>query len=435
MNRFIAAAVLAAASVGSCLADDGSEAWSVHGQATYIAQHKASFPAPYSGANSLSPETATSYSFSTTLFVGRRLWQGAEAYGNLEGVQGVPFSNLTGLGGFTNGELQKTAGPQLIWYRARLFLRQTFGFGGGTETLEADKNRLASNVDQRRLVLTVGNLAITDLFDDNRFAHDPRTDFMNWSLIDSGAYDFAADARGYTWGVAAEWHDLDWALRAGRFLEPGQSNGMALDTRISRHYGDQLELEKDVNVAGKDGKIRVLAFHNVGVMGRYRDALAVGHALGQPPDLALVRRRNAKWGAALNVEQELGGDIGAFGRVSWNNGQTETYSFTEIDRSIALGAAFGGTRWGRKNDELGLALVRNGLSAAHRDYLAAGGLGFFLGDGRLNYRPEQIGELYYNLGFGKAVKLGVDAQRVANPGYNADRGPVNFYGVRAHAEF
>ena len=435
MIRYAILATAVAVLPFRCLADERSDDWSVHGQATYIAERKPSFDAAYSGPNSLGAAAARSYSFTTTLLAGARLWQGAEAFANLEGVQGIPFSNLTGVGGFTNGELQKTAGPSLKWYRARLFARQTFGFGGGTETVEEDKNQLRGEADRRRLVITAGNLAVTDLFDNNRFAHDPRTDFFNWSIMDSGAYDYAADARGYSWGIAAEWHDVDWVLRAGRFLVPKESNGLALDTRILEHYGDQLELEKPVSIGGRDGRVRVLAFHNVAVMGRFRDAIALGEQLGQAPDLARVRRKTDKWGAALNVEQEVARDVGVFARLSANNGETETYSFTEIDRSLALGASLKGKRWGRDDDEIGLAFVRNGLSLAHRDYLAAGGLGFFLGDGRLNYRAEQIVEAYYNVGVAKWFTLGFDVQRIANPGYNADRGPAGFYGMRLHAEF
>ena len=429
-----AAAFLLAASSISRAADEPPET-SFHFQATYIAQHKPSFSAAYTGPNSLTTETATAYTFTTTFFMAGRLWQGGEWYANLEGVQGVPFSNLTGLGGFPNGELQKTVGSALTWYRARLFARQTFGFGGGTETIEEEKNQLAVEVDRRRLVLIAGNLAATDLFDNNRYAHDPRTDFFNWAVMDSGAYDYAADARGYSWGVAAEWHDVDWAFRAGRFLVPKESNGLALDTRILEHYGDQFEFEKRVLVAGREGTVRVLLFHNVAIMGKFGDAIALGRRLGQPPDLTQVRRRNSKWGGAVNLEQSLGTNVGAFARLSWNDGRTEAYSFTEIDRSVALGGSIKGQAWGRDGDEVGVAFLQNGLSPAHREYLAAGGSGFFLGDGRLSYQPERISEVYYSVGLGKLLNVSLDAQHVAHPGYNSDRGPVNFYGVRAHFEF
>jgi hypothetical protein len=428
------ATALPAAALAQAAAPE-EEQWSLHAQATYIYQKKPAFTSPYEGPNSLAAERARDYSFTTTIFAGARLWKGGEAYANLEGVQGVPISELTGLGGLTNGELQKTAGPKLTWYRARLFLRQTVGLGGGTEPVEADKNQLGGTVDKRRLVITAGNLAVMDIFDNNKFAHDPRTDFLNWSLITSGAYDFAADSRGYSWGLAAEWYDEGWAARIGRFAQPKESNGLPLDFRLFKHYGDQIEIERALELAGRPGRLRVLLFRNVAVMGRFSDALAQARATGGPPDLARVRRLTSKYGFAANAEQELTDELGGFVRASWNNGQAETYAFAEIDSSVAAGLVLKGKRWHRDRDELGLAFVVNALSAAHRDYLAAGGLGFFIGEGRLNYRTEQIAEAYYSVALVKGAWLTFDAQRIRNPAYNADRGPASFYAARLHLEF
>ncbi|HXZ47884.1 MAG TPA: carbohydrate porin [Usitatibacter sp.] len=430
----LAFAVLCLASSQPCRADEPQEDLSLHAQATYVPQYKPSFPALYTGPHSLGPEAAHAYSFSTTLFAGARLGPDLEGYADLEGTQGFPFSNQTGLGGFSNGELAKTAGTEIKWYRARLFVRGTFGYGGGGETIPADQNQLAGTVDRRRLVVTAGNLSIADVFDDNAYAHDPREDFLNSAVISSGAYDYAADTRGYTWGIVAEWHEPEWSLRAARFAEPEEPNGQTLDSRMFQHYGDQVELERSLAMRGREGKLRVLAFRNVAVMGRYRDALHLGEDQGQSPDVSLVRRRNVKWGLALNVEQEIAPELGFFARASWSDGQTETYSFAEIDRSIAFGASLGGGRWGRPDDRLGVALAWNGLSCAHRDYLAAGGLGYFLGDGRLSYGPERIVEAYYRIVVLKGIELSIDAQRIANPGYNRDRGPARFYGLRLHAE-
>ena len=411
------------------------EDWSLHGQLTYIAQKKPAFDAAYTGPHSLVPEAEHSYSFTGTLFAGARLWQGGEGYLNIEMIQGRPFSNQTGMGGFPNAELQKSAGPDVTWYKARLFWRQTFGFGGGEEKFDADANQLRTTVDKRRLVFTVGTLAIGDLFDNNKFSHDVRTDFQNGSLLASGAYDYAANARGYTAGFAAEWHDVDWAVRAGRFMQPQESNGLGLDTALFSHFGDQVEYERGYAIGGREGRLRVLAYHNVAIMGRYEDAIALGKQLGQTPDITQVRKRNEKWGVAGNIEQDVAPDLGIFVRASWNNGQTETYAFTEIDRSIALGAVLAGTRWGRPDDQAAVAFVSNGISAAHRDYLALGGLGFFLGDGALNYGLEQTLEARYGLSLGKHFILSADYPHTQNPGYNRDRGPANFYGMRLHAEF
>jgi hypothetical protein len=216
------------------------ETWNAKFQATYLWQKKPSFHAPYTGTNSLLPERELAYSFTATAFLGYRPWQGGELYFDPEMIQAVPFSNLHGLGGLTNGEQQKTSGPNPTFYRARLFLRQTFGFGGGQDAVESGPNQIAGMVDKRRLVVTVGNLSIIDIFDNNAYAHDPRTQFTNWTFLTHGAFDYAGDARGYTIGAAAEYYYDDWAVRAGRFMGPMESNGLPLDTRITKHYGEQI---------------------------------------------------------------------------------------------------------------------------------------------------------------------------------------------------
>lgn len=411
------------------------QTWDAKFQATYIWQAKRSFGAAYSGPNSLSTQREKSYSFTATAFLGVRAWTGGEFYLNPEVVQGVPLSDLTGLGGFTNGEIQKTAGPSLTVYRARTYLRQTWGLGGERESVESDANQLAGSRDKRRLVLTIGNFAVTDVFDQNTYAHDPRTTFLNWALIAHGAYDFAADARGYSWGAALEYVYDDWALRAGRFEQPKESNGLPLDSRIFVHYGDQIELEHAHKIAGQSGKVRLLGYRNVAVMGAYRDALEQAAQSGAPPDLTRVRRERAKYGFGINIEQAVSRSVGAFIRASWSDGQSETYAYTEIDRSFAGGVAIKGDIWDHANDMLGVALVRNGLSNAHRNYLASGGLGFFLGDGRLTYRPEDIIETYYALAVAPHTLATLDYQRIRSPGYNADRGPASFVALRLHIEF
>ena len=416
-----------------------SEPWQVHGQATYVWQAKPAFAARYSGVNSLSPLQEKSYSFTSTLYLGWRLGRETELYFNPELVQGVPMSNLTGLGGLTNGELQKTAGAHPVLYRARLFLRHTWGLGGEREAVVADQNQLAGWREARRLVLTAGNLAVSDLFDANGLAHDARTQFMNWSLLTHGAYDFAADARGYSWGAALEYFSEDWVLRAGRFIQPKASNGLPLDYRILRHHGDQVEFEAPYTLAGQPGRLRLLAFRNVAVMGGFQDALTLAASTGGTPDVAPVRRRRSKTGAGINLEQTVTPTLNAFARLARNDGASETYAFAEIDRSLSLGLALQGTAWGRAQDTLGLAWARNGLSRAHQDFLAAGGSGFFVGDGRLSYRPESIVEAYYRLGLDtpplRRSALSIGFQHIRNPAYNADRGPVKVASVRLHTEF
>ena len=417
-------------------AQDVPEEMSAKFQATYVWQGKSPFGAPYSGPHSLSPDREKSYSFTATAALGTRTWTGGEVYFNPEVAQGVPLSGLTGLGGFTNGEIARTSGPNPTFYRARLFARQTWGFGGGSESVQSDANQLAGSVDRRRLVLTAGNLAVLDIFDDNRFSHDPRTQFLNWSLMTHGAYDYAADARGYSWGFALEYfHDAS-TLRAGRFIQPKEPNQLALDPRVFKHYGDQVEIERAYALANRPGKLRILVFRNVARMARYQDALDLAAQVGGPPDINAVRTvERVKRGIGLNLEQEISPSVGLFGRASWADGQTETYAFTEIDRSLSGGVSVKGGAFGRARDTLGIAYVRNALSTAHRDYLAAGGLGFFLGDGALDYRPENILETYYSLNVVKDFWFSVDFQRISNPGYNADRGPATVISGRLHYGF
>lgn len=411
------------------------EEWNAKFQSTYIWQRKEAFAAAYSGANSLSPEAEKSYSFTATAAFGVRPWSGGELYFDPEVAQGVPLSNLTGLGGMSNGEMARTSGATPTFYRARLFLRQVWGFGGDRVAVESAANQLAGLVDKRRLTLTAGNVSVTDLFDTNAYNHDPRTQFINWSIMTHGAYDFAADSRGYTWGVALEYVDDAWAVRGGRFAQPRDSNGLALDPKIFRHYGDQLEFEHTHRIGALEGKVRVLAFRNVANMGAYSDALALSAATGATPAVADVRARHAKTGFGISVEQALTSDAGLFARASRADGKTETYAFAEIDRSISVGVLLKGSSWSRPADTAGLAIVRNSLSSSHRAYLAAGGLGFFVGDGKISYRPEAIAEFFYNYAIGKNSHFGVNWQRIENPAYNHDRGPVSVASVRLHIDF
>ena len=410
--------------------------WDVRFQSTYVTQSKRAFRAAYSGENSLSPNREASYSFTATAALGVRLWPGAEIYLNPEVAQGVPLSGLTGLGGFPNGELARTSGAALKLYRARSFLRQTWDLGGDEQKVEADINQLAGTTRKQRLVFTVGTLSVQDLFDDNTYAHDPRVEFLNWALLTHGAYDFAADARGYTSGFALEYFRDDWAFRFGRFAQPKQPNGQPLDYRLFKNYGDQIEIEHAHTMAGLPGKLRLLAFRNVATMARFSDALTLADRTGTTPSIDNVRTgQRAKVGVGINAEQSITPEMGVFVRAMWADGKTETYAFTEIDRSISVGAMMTGAKWGRNKDATGLALASNELSKPHRAYLARGGLGFFIGDGALNYRPETITEAFYRWNVMKAAWLSADFQYIRNPAYNADRGPVRVASVRLHTEF
>ena len=420
--------------------ESASEQWSVHGQATYINQFKNNFNSPYYGSKSLlnksDGDIYKSYTFSATAFLGTRLWEGAEAYINPEMFEGIPFSGLSGLGGFSNGELQKGTAIPPIYYMARMFLRQTFGFGGGQEHIEGVANQLAGNVDKRRLVVSYGTFSALDFFDANAYSHDPRTQFLNWSLMASGAYDYAANSRGYTYGFVGEYyHDEEWVMRLARLAMPKSPNSLALDYDLTQQYGNTAEITHLHTINGQAGKARVLVFQNRGIMSTYNSAMNFGQQSNTTPDILSTRYGyQTKWGYALNGEQAITENIGAFGRWSWNNGQTETQAFTDISNSLSGGLSIKGAGWGRPQDTIGIGAALNGISSQQISYLQKGGVTMFIGDGRLNYKKEQIFETFYSWNVYKSLSLSADYQRIANPGYNADRGPVNFYGLRAHIE-
>ena len=412
------------------------ETWNAHFQSTYVRQEKPAFHSPYEGPNSLTGAQERSYSFTATAALGLRVGPHTEAYFDAEAAQGVPLSGLAGFAGFPNGELAKTSGANLTVYTARAFLRHTIELGGEAVKLESDSNQLATVYGSRRVVITAGIFSGLDLFDANSYAHDPRTQFQNWALMTHAAYDYAADARGYTHGVAIEYFDAGWSVRAARLAVPREPNGLALDNKLLDHYGDQVEFAHDYSVAGQGGTARLLAFRTRAVLARYADALAVADAAGGvPPDLASVRHgEQVKYGLGVAIEHRLANDIGLFARALRADGRTETDAFTEADGSVSLGVAITGERWHRGQDTFGLAFAGSALSSGHREYLARGGTTVFLGDGALNYRPERIAEAYYRAEVAKGTSVSLDYQRVVNPGCNADRGPVSVYGVRLHWE-
>lgn len=411
------------------------ETWNAHFQSTYIWQKKPSFSSPYEGSHSLHGEAEKSYSFTATGALGMRLGPSTEAYFDPEVAQGVPLSGLVGLAGFSNGEFAKTSGPNPTAYSARLLVRHTIGLGGPRTAVESAANQLAGSYDSRRIVITAGTFSLPDLFDANSYAHDPRTQFMNLALTTHAAYDYPADSRGYTNGAAVEYFDDGWSLRAARVAVPREPNQMQLDEHIVRHFGDQVEVARDYSAAGQSGTVRLLAYRIRAVMAAYSDALALADASGDTPTLDSVRtREHSKVGAGVDIEHKLREDIGVFARAMRADGKTETYAFTEADRSLSLGTSIGGSSWQRSGDTLGATVERSFLSPAHRTFLQRGGLTFFLGDGGLSYRPEHVLETYYSAQLTKGVHLTADYQRISHPGYNADRGPVSFYAVRVHWE-
>ncbi len=417
----------------SVLAQD-AETWNAHFQVTTVGQFQPSFHSPYAGANSLSARGGLSESLTATAAVGGRVATGTELWIDPELAQGKPVSGLVGLAGFPNGELAKTSSRIPTPYIARAFLRETLDLGGAPVAQESDVDQLRGNVSSRRLVITAGRISLLDVFDANPVAHDPRSQFMNWVLMTHGAWDYAADARGYSDGLAVELVEDAWALRAGRFALPRQPNGLALDGRLGIHHGDQVELAHTHELAGRAGSVRVLAFRDRARMVAWDDALAAAPA-GQAPSLDDgLAREHAKTGFGIDVDQALAADLSAFVRALRADGRTGTEAFAESDASLSTGLALTGARWSRPRDTLGIAAAADAISDAHRAYLARGGMGAFVGDGALRYGPERILEAYYNAAIGAGFSLTADVQRIANPGYNKDRGPASAVALRLHWE-
>ena len=410
------------------------ENWNAKFQSTFVWQRKPGFNAPYSGPLSLAPQQEETYTWSATMALGKRLWEGGEIYFDPEVAMGVPLSNLTGLGGFYNGEITRASGDMPIIYPVRLFMRQTWGQGGGEVAMSSAMNQVAGVVDKNRTVMTLGFLPPLDIFDNNQYAHDPRTQFMNWCNMTYCAFDYAADSRGNSWGVALEYYRDDWVLRFGQFMQPLLANQLPLDQDLLRHFGQNFEIEHAHEIAGQPGKLRLLAFRNRAVMGGYEDALNYAVIHGGVQNTANTLREREKYGAGLGLEQAITPALGIFAREMWQDGGSDTYAFTEAHHSLAAGFVLSGAVWQREQDSVGVSAMQNEISDAYQKYLQAGGLGFFIGDGALNYRPEQILETYYSLNMAHGIWLAADYQYIRNPAYNADRGPLSIVGIRLHWE-
>ena len=414
------------------LSDPESDRWEIHGQSTYLAQGYPAFRALYSGPNSLTPAPQAQATWSNSLFLNVRLWQGGELYYNPELLQGFGLSDTVGAGGFPSGEAQKSNFPYPHYNTSRLFLRQTFGFGGEQEELASGPSQLPGKVDVSRLTIQLGKFAVTDIFDGNAYAKDTRKDFMNWAMWAPGAFDYSADKVGLSYGATAEFNQKQWALRSGYFLIQSVSNSSSFDTHVPERGTYVLELETRYSLFSQPGKIRTIGWMNSAYSGSYRETLD-NPALNL--DISQTRTGRIKYGYVVNLEQALNDEIGLFGRWSWNDGKTEIMAFTDIDASLSLGTSIKGTRWGRPDDVIGIGGAINSLSRDHRDFIAAGGLGILIGDGQLNYRRERILESYYAYALNKQFTLTGDYQLIVNPAYNADRGPVSIFSGRLHGEF
>jgi len=412
-----------------------SQWWNLHGQFTNVTQYHPSFASPYAGTNSLDPGNTGRETSDITLYGGLRLWSGAALYINPEFDEGYGLSGTLGVAGFPSGEAYKVGARNPYFRLPRAFVRQVIALSPAHASAASDgANQLADPTYADNLTITLGKFSVVDIFDSNQYAHDPRADFMNWALIDGGAFDYPADAWGYTYGGAVEWTQSWWSLRGGAFALSKVPNTKDIDGQFHQ-FGLVVEGEERHSLGDHPGKIKLLAFLNRGRMGAYSQALAQAQRSGAAPDTALVRRYSSRPGFAANLEQEFAPDLGGFVRASLNSGDKEAYEFTEINRSLAAGLSLQGQRWHRGDDTVGVAALINALSPDARAYFAAGGIGILIGDGRINYGLEKILESYYALKVAQPLTLTADIQYVCNPAYNRDRGPVTILGLRLHAQF
>jgi len=433
------------------------ERWSAYGQFTYISSWKAPFSAAYTNLNgsnhSLLPSSEHSFTATATLFLGIALWRGAEVYLVPEMISSRPLSGLVGLGAsIQNFELQKQGAITPSVYLSRLYLTQTINLGGSRVERASGPMQLGTTLDSRRLLFAIGNYSILDFFDRNSVVGDPRRQLFSMAFLSHGAYDFAADSRGYTFGGLFELHWDDWAVRAGRFAAPKQPNQLELEYRLDRFYSDQVELEHAHRIAGQPGAVRLLGYRNRENTGSFSDAVSAFQAdpsknaaactsfnyeseNATAPDLCWAREPRTKVGVGVNFEQQLSHDVGLFARAMVSDGRTEVYSFTSSDTSASCGAVVHGTPWHRPNDVVGTAYAASWVSSAHAQYLSLGGIDGFIGDGGLRRASERVWELFYSLHVFRSITLSADYQHISNPAYNADRGPLNVLSGRVHAEF
>jgi len=411
------------------------ERWNISYQATSIGQYHGTFHSLYSGANSLQDNPERDVSLTATLFLGLRLDRNTGLYFDPEIAGGKGLSGVTGIANFPNGEMPRVDGATPKPYIARLYITHDFGFGSETEPVSSDENQLSGARPMTRYTVTMGRFTLTDFFDNNRYSHDPRAQFMGWGVMYNGAWDYAADTRGYTWGWVHEFHTRRWSLRYASAAEPRTANGMRFDRRLFRDRSDVFEGELHHRHRERAGAIRLLSFINHADAGTYADALQLAHATGATPDVSATRRIGTlKYGFGLNLEQEMTPTLGFFARLGWNDGKTESFAFTAIDRLASGGVSLLGSRWHRPSDSVAAAVTVSGLSAVHADYLAAGGLDFIVGDGALRYGPECVSEIYYSARVAQGLFATFDLQRVVNPAFNRSRGPIWIPGIRLHVE-
>jgi len=418
--------------VEAAAAGSDEENWSVHMQNTNVLQGHTKIRAPYSGQNSLNEAPQMRQTVSLDLLLGLRLWSGAEVH--LDGMmwEGYGISNALGMAGFPNGEAFRkgTAAPN--GNIARAFIRQSFGIGSEMEDASSGSLFLKGRQHVNRLTVTLGRFGAKDIFDGNAYANDARTQFMNWSLMANGAWDYPADSLGFTTGGAAELYLHDWVLRYGFFQVPNVANGISMDPHIWKAWAQVLELEHKHKIGSHPGAVRFLVYANRASMGSFQQTL---NNPVRSADITNSRAYRIKYGICLNADQEIASGVGIFTRLGWSDGKSEPWSFTDVDSSASFGISAKGAAWDRPNDTVAIACIVNSISKVHGAFLQQGGTGILVGDGRLSYGAEKIIETYYDVAVRGWLHVAFDYQFAMNPAYNRDRGPVHVFGARLHWEF
>jgi hypothetical protein len=413
----------------------------VSGQANIVFQWHPLFPAQYSGANSLTSEAQSATTHILTLYTGYELTHTTEVFADMEDATGGGIGSALGLAGYTDLDSVRTVQGIALSkapYLARLMLRQIIPLSQERVKADRDEFHLAASLPARRIEFRIGKFDVVDFFDLNSFGSDSHLQFLNWTVDNNGAYDYAANTRGYTDGAILEYHDHWFSARFGEVLMPKVANGINLDADLFRARAENLELEaRGEVIAHRAGTVRLLGYLNHADMGNYREAVIdfLDHQTPTPDIIATRRQGRHKYGWGLNFEQEITSQVGVFGRLGWSDGHNESFAYTEDDRTFELGGFATGGWWHRHNDRAGVAFVANGIVAAHQLYLALGGLGFLLGDGGLTYGSEKILEGFYTTHLWRGFFASFDLQHINNPGYNQVRGPVTVTGLRFHAEF
>jgi high affinity Mn2+ porin len=421
---------------------DSSAKWTSHFQLTVIAQQHSAFPSKYSGNNSLADTVEpVATSLTSTLFLGRRLWKNAALYFNPEVSGGKGLSFATGVAGALNGETYRVGATEPQVFIARAFFQQYFPLGNTSyEYVEDDINKIAGKVPASRITISAGKFAISDFFDDNAYSKDPRSQFLNWSMWANGAWDYPANTRGYTKGIVVELIKPRWKIRAATVAVPRIANSPLMEYN-SKAHSETVELEYQLLFNKRRGNLRLLLSNTYSKAPSYAAGMkALSTNNTYLLDVIASEAENNEYGGkkvgiGLNLDQELTSNMGVFARAGWNDGKYATWSFTEIDRTVNAGLSINGIKWKRPNDVFAIGAVVNGLSKPHRDFVKAGGSGFIIGDGTLNYGSEGILEAYYNARLSNFFWLTFDYQFVNNPGYNKDRGPVHVFALRGHVEF